>query len=73
MIERKAEGADWLTLATVPFDTTQYHDTDLDPTLTYMYRVMPMSKDGKHGTTSKEVSCKPRSTAGAAGSGHAGH
>ena len=73
MIERKTDGADWKTVATVPFDTTQYHDADVDPSMTYMYRVMPMSKDGKHGPASNEAHCMPLSAAGAAGSGHTGH
>lgn len=73
MIERKSDGSAWMTIATVPFDTTQYHDADVDPALTYMYRVMPMSKDGKHGPASNEASCMPRMGGGAAGSGHAGH
>lgn len=73
MIERKTAGADWETIGTVPFDTTQYHDADVDPSMTYMYRVMPMSKDGKHGPASNEARCMPLSAAGAAGSGHAGH
>lgn len=73
MIERKASGGDWKTIGTVPFDTTQYHDADVDPSMTYMYRVMPMSKDGKHGPASNEASCMPLAAAGAAGSGHMGH
>lgn len=70
MIERKSEKSDWMTIATVPFDTTQYHDARIDPTMTYMYRVMPMSKDGKHGPASNEAICNAHM--GAAGSGHAG-
>lgn len=73
MIERMTEGAAWMTVATVPFDTTQYHDADVDPAKTYMYRVVPMAKDGTHGPASNEVTCMPLSAAGAAGSGHTGH
>jgi hypothetical protein len=74
MIERKSGSADWTTIGTVPFDTTQYHDANVDPTLSYTYRVMPMSKDGKHGPASNEASCMPlAAAAGAAGSGHEGH
>lgn len=73
MIERKSEGADWMTVGTVPFDTTQYHDAKVEPAMTYTYRVMPMAKDGKHGPASNEASCKPLAASGAAGSGHGGH
>lgn len=57
MIERKSDSSDWMTVATVPFDTTQYHDAKIDPTMTYMYRVTPMSKDGRHGPASNEATC----------------
>lgn len=73
MIERKSGGSDWMTVASVPFDTTQYHDANLDQTMTYMYRVMPMSKDGHHGPASNEATCMPHMGMGAAGSGHTGH
>lgn len=59
MIERRMEGGDWMTIATVPFDTTQYHDAGLDPTMTYTYRILAMSKDGKHGPASSEANCMP--------------
>ena len=52
MIERMVGSAAYAELATVPFDTTAYHDANLAPG-TYMYRVMAMPKDGTHasGTT----------------------
>lgn len=71
MIERKSGSGDWMTIATVPFDTVQYHDAAVDPSMTYMYRVMPMSKSGEHGPASNQATCMPHA-AGAAGA-HAGH
>ena len=74
MIERMSQGAAWKALTTVPFDTTQYHDATLEPNTTYMYRVMAMSQDGKHGPASNEAECAPsQASTGAAGSGHTGH
>lgn len=70
MIERKSGSSDWTTIGTVPFDTTQYHDANLDSTMTYTYRVMPMGKDGQHGPASSEASCMPHAGAAA---GHAAH
>lgn len=57
MIERMVGTADWSTLASVPFDTTQYHDASIAPGTTYMYRVMAMPKSGTHseGAYSGEV------------------
>jgi len=52
MIERKAGTAAYTQLATVPFDTTAYHDANV-ATGMYMYRVMAMPKDGTHGTSTK--------------------
>ncbi|MEO8211544.1 MAG: fibronectin type III domain-containing protein [Myxococcales bacterium] len=53
MIERMVGAAAYATLASVPFDTTQYHDAPLTAGTTYMYRVMAMPKAGGHdsGTT----------------------
>ena len=52
MIERMVGSTPYAELATVPFDTTAYHDANLAAG-TYMYRVMAMPKDGTHasGTT----------------------
>jgi hypothetical protein len=57
MIERRAERAKWSTVATVPFDTTQYHDAEISPSTTYTYRVLAMPKSGDHsaGAYSGEV------------------
>ena len=83
MIERKRGSAGWSTLASVPFDTTQYHDADLAAGEEYTYRVMAMPKSGKHddGAYSDEVeftapaSLGDSDEIGAAGSGgdHSGH
>lgn len=54
MIMRKLEAdADFTTVATVPFDTAQYHDAPLEPGVTYMYMVMAMNDFGE--STSGEV------------------
>lgn len=59
MIERMDHSGDaqWDTLATVPFDTAQYHDGAVTAGTTYMYRVMAMPKSGEHkdGKYSNEV------------------
>ncbi len=38
-LERKPPGGDFAVLANTPFDTTQYHDADVLPGATYVYRV----------------------------------
>ena len=56
MIERKAGTADYTTLTTVPFDTTQYHDPNLTAGTLYTYHVMAMGKEaGKDSDFSNEV------------------
>jgi hypothetical protein len=82
MIERMDHGGDgqWSTLATVPFDTAQYHDGAVMAGTTYMYRVMAMPKSGEHkdGKYSNEVTFVAPSAGsgaglpehGAAGAGH---
>jgi hypothetical protein len=52
MIERMMGTSAYAEIATVPFDTTAYHDPNLAAG-TYMYRVMAMPKDGAHGTSTK--------------------
>jgi hypothetical protein len=52
MIERMMGTNAYAEIATVPFDTTAYHDANLAAG-TYMYRVMAMPKDGAHGTDTK--------------------
>jgi hypothetical protein len=48
MVQRKLEGdAAYTTVATVPFDTTQYHDAPLESGVTYMYMVMAMNDAGE--------------------------
>ena len=46
MIERMVGSGSYETLATVPFDTTAYHDAPLTIGTTYMYRVMATAKSG---------------------------
>lgn len=72
MIERMAGSEDWSTLASVPFDTTQYHDASIVAGTTYMYRVMAMPKSGSHsqGAYSDEVMFVAQK--GTIGSGAAG-
>ena len=55
MIERMVGSSPYMELATVPFDTTAYHDANLAPG-TYMYRVMAMPKDGSHEAGSTKYS-----------------
>lgn len=56
MIERKVGGADYATLTTVPFDTTDWHDPNLTSGVTYRYRIMAMGKQaGKDSGYSNEV------------------
>lgn len=50
MVERKTESGDWVTIDTVEFDMTQYHDASVMPGTTYVYRVMAMPEGG-HGHT----------------------
>jgi hypothetical protein len=83
MIERMAGSSDWSTIGSVPFNTTQYHDANLTPGTTYMYRVMAMPKSGGSGPYSNEVTFvapadsmaagSGAGAAGAAGSAHTGH
>lgn len=48
MVMRKLESdADFATIATVPFDTIQYHDAPLDAGATYVYMVMAMNDGGE--------------------------
>ena len=55
MIERMVGSAAYAELATVPFDTTAYHDANL-ASGTYMYRVMAMPKDGTHASGTNKYS-----------------
>jgi len=52
MIERKQVGGSFEVLATVPFDTSQYHDTTPVKGISYVYRVMAMGKSGHDDTAS---------------------
>lgn len=55
MIMRMEVGtdADYKTLASVPFNSTQYHDAPLTPGKSYMYMVMAMNDGGE--TNSNEI------------------
>jgi hypothetical protein len=48
MVERAAGTQAFQSLATVPFDTVQYHDGTITPGGTFKYRVMAMPKEGGH-------------------------
>lgn len=76
MIERMAGGAAWMTLAMVPFDTTQYHDPNLTPGTVYMYRVMAMPKSGGHeigsAYSNEATLTAPSASTGAGRAGGAG-
>lgn len=55
MVERMVHGAgNYAEVATVPFDTGQYHDTNVTAGTTYMYRVTAMNAAGE--AISNEVS-----------------
>lgn len=56
MVMRKRDGVDtdFTTVATVPFDTEQYHDAPLTSGTTYRYAIMAMNDDGE--TMSAEIS-----------------
>ena len=53
MIERMVDSGTYQALATVPFDTTSYHDAPLVAGKTYMYRVMAAPKSGGHTADTK--------------------
>jgi hypothetical protein len=81
MVERAAGTEAFKSLATVPFDTIQYHDGAITPGGTFRYRVMAMPKEGGHSEKTEysnevtfvapqaEVEPAPTATGGA----HAGH
>lgn len=48
MVERKAGAGEFAVLATLPFNSTQFHDAPLMVGVTYVYRVMAMGKEGGH-------------------------
>ena len=50
MIERKTGSGDWVTVDTVEFNMTQYHDASVMPGTTYVYRVMAMPEGGQGHT-----------------------
>lgn len=81
MVERAAGTEAFKSLATVPFDTVQYHDGAVTPGGMFKYRVMAMPKDGGHSDKteySNEVTfvapqAEPQLDPTPAGGAHAGH
>jgi hypothetical protein len=53
MLERKVGTAAFTAYKTLDFNTTQYHDADVQAGMTYVYRVMAMPKSGGHGADAK--------------------
>jgi len=49
MVMRMEDGvdADYVVIATVPFDSTSYHDAPLTAGASYMFQVMAMNDDGE--------------------------
>lgn len=86
LVQRKTGTEDWATVGMVPFNITQYHDANVTPGTTYMYRVMAMTQAGgstSEGEYSNEVTFMAPSdgssgaggssgTGGAGGAGEAG-
>lgn len=81
MVERKVGAGAFEVLATLPFNTTQYHDAPLMAGVTYVYRVMAMGKEGGHegkneysneGTFMLPAGAAPSGSGGAAGTGTGG-
>ena len=48
MVERKVGAGEFAVLATLPFNSTEFHDAPLMVGVTYVYRVMAMGKEGGH-------------------------
>ena len=48
-------GGDYEEVATVPFDTTQYHDAPLTPGTTYMLMVMAVNDAGSSESNEVEI------------------
>jgi hypothetical protein len=48
-------GGDYEEVATVPFDTTQYHDAPLTPGTTYMFMVMAVNDAGSSDSNEVEL------------------
>lgn len=48
-------GGDYETVATVPFDTTSYHDAPLTPGTTYMFMVMAANDVGTSDSNEVEI------------------
>ncbi len=46
MVMRMADGGEYETIASPPFDTSQYHDAGLESGTTYTYMVMAMNDAG---------------------------
>lgn len=75
MVERKVGSGTFDVLTTLPFNTTQFHDAPLTSGLTYVYRVMAMSKKANSedkNQYSNEVTFKLAGGSGATGAGGSG-
>lgn len=57
MVMRKTSGGTYEEVATVPFNTVQYHDEPLTTGTTYSYTVMAINADGS--SSSNEVTFTP--------------
>ena len=58
MIERKMIGEAFQAIKTVPFNSTQYHDTTVTSGMSYAYRVMAMDGNGQLSSATNEVTFK---------------
>ena len=65
VVERSSDGSVWAPVATVPGNTTEFHDTALAPSTTYFYRVRARNGVGPSGysntssaTTADDVGAK---------------
>lgn len=61
-IERKTDGADYIKIASVVFDTTQFHDADVAPGSTYIYRVRAMGQRGSSYSNEAAITLAPNVT-----------
>ena len=74
MIERKTGSGEWSTVGMVPFNTIDYHDANLTPGTTYVYRVVAMTESGDAANSSEVTFTAPSDGSSGAGgtSGGAG-
>lgn len=75
MLERKAGAGAFSVIATLPFNTVQFHDAPLMPSVTYAYRVMAMGKEpaaAEQNEYSNVVTLTLASATGTGGTGTGG-